>query len=729
MALKPAFSVLMSTRVTILLLVAILSFEPGTNTAQAQLPVEVLTKVKRGTVHLKVKRANGSTAEGSGWFVEPGMIITNAHVLNMHGGDKRFPQKIDVTIDAGAKTSQTFTAKFQGAAYEADLMLLKVDADPEKLPEPLELHSEAELSETQSVYVFGFPLGKSPGKSISVSKSSISSLRRDDGQLKEIQLEGGVNPGNSGGPVVTSEGEVIGVAVGGVEGTSIKFAIPVEFVSQLVNGKFLNLKLEQSYLSGDQIKLPVKVATLDPLNRITDIKIEHWTTPKIDTTPRPGSYELPEPVEGDGPVQVVETHKLPSGISATELVLAPLPDETSTYFLRATLKDGRGRTYWSTPISNLRPVPLEHREIRMKYQTKPGPGRAFQISHEAAFKVQVGTRSDTMSMSVRVEAQPTWSAPDADGDTVGKLNFSSVTLGLKQNGEPVKAAELFNPLGQAFLKTSGSVRMSEEGAVVFAQSDFHQTDPNLKSELLSISDLVMQTMELLSVPFPQHTLQIKERIRTQRMLLIGLTGLYLPSQADVKYQYQGVRKKYQEETAFFDISGELRPRRGDDSRLTGRLNGVLEVSLETGQVISSSCTMNVDFESLENGGRLIGTLSAKLNAIDPRPKSSLAPKDLEALTILVPADSRFTKGQTIYAFLEKSWQRGEVLAVNDAGQPKVHFIGWSDFWDAWLPNSRIRLVKPEPETRPASETKPDTETKPESERNANGEPEPKSKSQ
>ena len=142
-----------------------------------QLADDLLKKVKHGTVHLKVKQANGNTSEGSGWFVDRGMIITNAHVLNMHGGDKRQPSKIEVTIDSGESTSRTVIAKFRGAAYEADLMLLKVDRDLEGLPDPLTLNSDAPLSETQNVYVFGFPLGNTLGKNITVSKSSISSLR------------------------------------------------------------------------------------------------------------------------------------------------------------------------------------------------------------------------------------------------------------------------------------------------------------------------------------------------------------------------------------------------------------------------------------------------------------------------------------------------------------------------------------------------------------------------
>lgn len=666
----------------------------GLRTAHAQLQEDVLKKVKRGTVHLKAKLANGGTAEGSGWFVERGLIITNAHVLNMHGGDKRMPSKIEVTIDGGEKTSRTVSATFRGAAYEADLLLLKVDADPETLPDPLTLNPDAELNETQEVYVLGFPLGKALGKAITISKSSISSLRKEDGQLKEIQLNGGMHSGNSGGPIINQAGEVIGVAVSGLEGTTINFAIPGELAAQLVHGKFLNLKLEQSYLDGEQIKLPVKVNLLDPFKRITEMQLEYWTTPKADFKPRPLSLTRPEPEEGDGPISTVSVPSAPTGAPTMELTLPPLPDETSVYWVRATFKDGRGRTYWSPASGNLRPVPLDRREITLKFKPTAGSGRPFQITNDSAFKVKVGTRTESLSMLVRVEASPTWSPPDADGDTRGKLRYSSVTLGLKQNGEPINAKEKWNPLGKSFLKTLAEVRLSDEGAVVYAQPDLRQADPKFKSELVGISDLVLQTLELMSVPLPQHPIQPKERIRVQRMLLVGLPELYFPSQADVKYQYLGVRKKYEHETAYFDISADLRPRRGDDSRLTGRLNGTLEISLETGEIIHGSSTMNIDFESLgSTGGRLIGTLSAKIAAIDARPKAVLKPADLDAQSMPVPSGHEFAKGQSVFVLSEGLWHQSEVLAVNTTGQPKIHFIGWADSWDVFVTPDRVRIPK------------------------------------
>src|SRR5207253_2330346 len=98
-----------------------------------------------------------------------------------------------------------------------DLAALRVDGEKSRWPAPLAVEFDmSNLTELQKVYIFGFPLGAGLGKEISASESSISSFRRDaDGSLFQIQVNGGMHPGNSGGPVVDSRGVVVGVAVAG----------------------------------------------------------------------------------------------------------------------------------------------------------------------------------------------------------------------------------------------------------------------------------------------------------------------------------------------------------------------------------------------------------------------------------------------------------------------------------------------------------------------------------
>src|SRR5262249_20087611 len=115
-----------------------------------------------------------------------------------------------------------------------DLAVLSLQGDLSRLPPPLPVASAAELTELQNVYIFGLPFGTQLGKAITVSKSSVSALRRSGGVLKQVQVNGGMNPGNSGGPVTDARGVVVGVSVAGITGTQINFAVPGDFIRPLV---------------------------------------------------------------------------------------------------------------------------------------------------------------------------------------------------------------------------------------------------------------------------------------------------------------------------------------------------------------------------------------------------------------------------------------------------------------------------------------------------------------
>jgi S1-C subfamily serine protease len=82
----------------------------------------------------------------------------------------------------------------------------------------------------QQLFIFGFPFGESLGKEITASSTTISSIRNN-----QIQVNGGMNPGNSGGPVVDVKGNVVGVAVAGIKDTNINFAIPADAVYDLIS--------------------------------------------------------------------------------------------------------------------------------------------------------------------------------------------------------------------------------------------------------------------------------------------------------------------------------------------------------------------------------------------------------------------------------------------------------------------------------------------------------------
>ena len=115
----------------------------------------------------------------------------------------------------------------------------------------------------------------------------------------QVQVNGGIHPGNSGGPVVDSRGVVIGVSVAGIRGTTINFAVPGEKVQDVMRGRVAELAVGESYLKDAGTKLPVEIQCLDPMNRLLSVKIDVWTGNHGRAWP--ASPSKPATVPGDGP--------------------------------------------------------------------------------------------------------------------------------------------------------------------------------------------------------------------------------------------------------------------------------------------------------------------------------------------------------------------------------------------------------------------------------------------
>jgi S1-C subfamily serine protease len=158
-------------------------------------------------------------------IVDTGVILTNLHVVQ---GAKA----IKVTFHDSTESD----ASVIGVQPEHDLAVLQAKTIPDDLASAT-LRSTAGLRAGESVVAVGFPFGIGP----SVSAGVISGLGREyqttDGKgvlTNLIQFDAAVNPGNSGGPLVTLEGEVIGIVTGLLNPTEhrvfigIGFAVPIE---------------------------------------------------------------------------------------------------------------------------------------------------------------------------------------------------------------------------------------------------------------------------------------------------------------------------------------------------------------------------------------------------------------------------------------------------------------------------------------------------------------------
>jgi S1-C subfamily serine protease len=167
-----------------------------------------------------------STGVGTGVvIVDKGVILTNLHVV-------LGAEKIKVRFFDGMEAEATVI----GVRPEHDLAVLQAKAIPDDLVAAT-LRSTADLQVGDHVVAVGFPFGIGPSASAGV----VSGLKREyhspEGKrilTNLIQFDAAANPGNSGGPLVTADGEVVGIVTGILNPTSqrvfigIGFAVPIE---------------------------------------------------------------------------------------------------------------------------------------------------------------------------------------------------------------------------------------------------------------------------------------------------------------------------------------------------------------------------------------------------------------------------------------------------------------------------------------------------------------------
>ena len=242
--------------------------ETGISVAQKVLPSVVGIKVEYSVSSIFYKNMSSTaTAEGSGIIIsEDGYILTNNHIVNTSSSSTYYEvgkaNKVTVTL---YNDETEYEGTIIGTDEETDLAVIKIDKTG---------LAAATLGDSDSIQVgeFAMAIGNPLGMQSSVSSGMISAVNRKvttDGKTYTlIQTDTAINSGNSGGALVNSKGEVVGINTLKMSGSGIEgmgFAIPINSAKPIYEQLIQYKKVKRPYIGISGRDLDEKTAKANNL--------------------------------------------------------------------------------------------------------------------------------------------------------------------------------------------------------------------------------------------------------------------------------------------------------------------------------------------------------------------------------------------------------------------------------------------------------------------------------
>jgi len=232
--------------------------------AYSRAVVHVAERLRPAVVNLRTGRGQ---AQGSGsgiLFTPDGFLLTNAHVVGQS-------ERMRIRLNDG----QEFSGRLVGADPWTDLAVVQAEANA--LPHA-DLGDSTRLRVGQMVVAIGSPFGFESTVTAGVVSALGRTLRTITGHMVDnvIQTDAALNPGNSGGPLVNSRAEVIGINTAIIHpAQGICFAIPINMARHILPQLMKHGRVVRGYLGLHARNVPLSpaVTRLHGLNQKTAVEV------------------------------------------------------------------------------------------------------------------------------------------------------------------------------------------------------------------------------------------------------------------------------------------------------------------------------------------------------------------------------------------------------------------------------------------------------------------------
>ncbi len=243
--------------------------------AYSQAVTAVVERVAPSVAAVRVSGVGGAAGgHGSGFvFTSDGYLLTNSHVVRGGAAQRSASASYVVALGDGSESA----AEWVGDDPDTDLAVLRVVGSA-STPATAHLGRSADVRRGEIAIAIGNPLGFEHTVTAGIVSALGRSMRATSGRLipDVIQTDAALNPGNSGGPLLNSRGEVIGVNTAIVRGAqAICFAVAIDTASWVIPQLLRHGRVRRGHLgvAGQTVALHRRVVVHHALGQSHGVRV------------------------------------------------------------------------------------------------------------------------------------------------------------------------------------------------------------------------------------------------------------------------------------------------------------------------------------------------------------------------------------------------------------------------------------------------------------------------